>query len=155
MGIRQVSAVAGIVLASAAFAWSAEPLLGTWRLDHQEINGQETNSEPMILKITKAGDKFAFLFSVPVNNIYFVSMSYTVKLDGSSAEVKNAQGDKIGFIRISPNGPSQYSIVLKSPNHPDSDGKLRVSRDGKTLTSEAESMQGGRTIYSKQTFLRR
>jgi hypothetical protein len=154
MRIRPVSAVAGIVLASVAPAWSAEPLLGTWRLGHQEINGQETSSEPMILKVTKAGDKFAFLFSVPVNNIYFVSMSYTVKLDGSSADVKNAHGDKVGFIRITPNGPSQYKIVLNSPNRPDSDGKLTVSPDGKTLTSEAESMKDGRRIYSKQTFLR-
>jgi hypothetical protein len=154
MRIRRVSAVAGIVLASVASAWSAEPLLGTWRLDHQEINGQETSSEPMILKVTKAGDKVAFLFSVPVNNIYFVSMSYTVKLDGSSADVKNAQGDKVGFIRITPNGASQYKIVLNSHNRPDSDGKLVVSSDGKTLTSEAESTQGGRTMHSKQTFSR-
>ena len=34
------------------------------------------------------------------------------------------------------------------------DGRLVVSRDGKTLTSEAESTQGGRTIHSKQTFSR-
>jgi len=154
MRIGPVSAVAGILLAFVASARGAEPLLGTWRLDHQEINGQETNSEPMILKITKAGDKLAFLFSVPVNNIYFVSMSYTAKLDGSSADVKNAQGDKAGFIRITLDGPSQYKIVLKSPNRPDSYGKLTVSPDGNTLTSEAESRQGGRTIDSKQTFSR-
>jgi len=135
-------------------AWGAEPLVGVWRLDHQEINGQEANSEPMTLKITQAGDKLAFAFSVPVNNIYFVSMSYTVKLDGTEADVKNAQGDKIGSIRISPGGPSQYKMVLKSPNHPDSDGKLTISADGKTLTSEAESQQGGRTLHSKQTFSR-
>ena len=108
----------------------------------------------MTLKITEAGDKLAFAFSVPVNNIYFVSMSYTVKLDGTEADVKNAQGDKVGSIRISPGGQSQYKMILKSPNRPESDGKLTVSPDGKTLTTEAESTQGGRTIHSKQTFSR-
>jgi hypothetical protein len=145
---------AGAILLVSMTAWGAEPLVGVWRLDHQEVNGQEANSEPMTLKITQTGDKLAFAFSVPVNNIYFVSMSYTVKLDGTEADVKNAQGDKVGSIRISPGGPSQYKMVLKSPNHPDSDGKLTISADGKTLTSEAESQQGGRTLHSKQTFSR-
>ncbi len=145
---------AGAILLASMAAWGAEPLVGVWRLDHQEVNGQEANSEPMTLKITQAGDKFAFAFSVPVNNIYFVSMSYTVKLDGTEADVKNAQGDKVGSIRITPGGASQYKMLLKSPNHPDSDGKLTISPDGKTLTSEAESQQGGRTLHSKQTFSR-
>lgn len=147
---------AGAILLTAIIpVWGAEPpLVGTWRLDHQEINGQKANSEPMTLKVTQSGDKLAFAFSVPVNNIYFVSMSYTVKLDGTEADVKNSQGDKVGSIRITPDGASQYKMLLKSPNRPDSDGKLTVSPDGKTLTSEAESQQGGRTIHSKQTFSR-
>ena len=154
MRISRVLAAGVILLASIASAWGAEPLLGTWRLDRQEINGQQTSSEPMTLKVTQSGDKLEFAFSVPVNNIYFVSMSYTVKLDGSDADVKNANGDKVGSIRITAGGPSQYKMVLKSPNRPDSDGKLTVSADGKTLTSEAESAQGGHTIHSKQTFSR-
>ncbi len=109
---------AGAFLLASVAAWGAEPLVGVWRLDHQEVNGQEANSEPMTLKITQAGDKLAFAFSVPVNNIYFVSMSYTVKLDGTEADVKNAQGDKVGSIRITPGGPSQYKMILKSPNQP-------------------------------------
>ena len=154
MRTSAVSAAATALVAFCITAWGAEPLVGTWRLDHQEINGQQTNSEPMTLKVTQAGDKFAFAFSVPVNNIYFVSMSYTVKLDGSEADVKNAQGDKVGSIRFTSGGPSQYNMILKSPNHPDSNGKLIVSPDGKTLTSEAESQQNGRTLHSKQTFTR-
>ena len=155
MRISQVLAGGAILLASVVAAWGADPLVGTWRLDRQEINGKQTDSEPMTLRVTKAGDKLAFQFSVPVNNIYFVSMSYTVKLDGSEADVKNAQGDKVGLVRITPGGPSQYKIALTSPNHPGSDGKLTVSPDGKILTSEAESTQAGHTIHSKQTFSRR
>jgi hypothetical protein len=134
-----------------------EPLLGTWRLVRQEVNGEKTNSEPLTLKVSQSGDKLAFAFSVPVNNVYFVSMTYTVKLDGSEADVKNAQGEKVGTIQMTPGGPSQYKVVLKGPNHPDSSGKLTVSPDGKTLTSEQDTVQvgpSGRPMHSKQSFSR-
>ena len=147
---------ATILLATAAFA-APDPLLGTWRLDSQEVNGQKTNSEPLTLKVTQAGDKLAFAFSVPVNDVYFVSMTYSVKLDGSEADVKNAKGDKVGTIEMSPGGPSQYKLILKGPNRPDSAGKLTVSPDGKTLISETDTTQGGptgRSIHSKQIFSR-
>jgi autotransporter translocation and assembly factor TamB len=134
-----------------------EPLLGTWRLDSQEVNGQKTNSEPLTLRISQAGDRLAFAFSVPVNNVYFVSMSYAVKLDGSEADVKNARGEKVGAVRMTAAGRSRYNLILKAPNRPDSSGKLTVSPDGKTLTSEtdaAPSGPSGRPVHSKQLFSR-
>jgi hypothetical protein len=146
-----------LLLAADAVRAAPEPLLGTWRLDSQEVNGQKSNAEPLTLKISQSGDKLAFAFSVPVNNVYFVSMTYTVKLDGSEADVKNAQGDKVGTIQLTPGGPSQYKMVLKGPNRPDSSGKLTVSADGKTLTSESDTVQAGgsgRSIHSKQLFSR-
>ena len=77
---RALLSAAGLALVVASVpAWAAEPLLGTWRLDSQEVNGQKSNSEPLTLKVTQAGDKLAFAFSVPVNNVYFVSMTYTAK----------------------------------------------------------------------------
>ncbi len=136
---------------------ASEPLLGTWRLDRQEVNGTPINSEPMTLKISPSGDKLSFAFSVPVNNVYFVSMSYTVKLDGSEADVKNAQGDKVGTIQVAPDGPSQYKILVKGSNRPNSSGKLTVSPDGKTLTSESDTLQrgaSGRPVHSRQLFSR-
>jgi hypothetical protein len=99
----------------------------------------------------------AFAFSVPVNNVYFVSMTYTVKLDGSDADVKNANGEKIGTVQMTAPAPSQYKLTLKGPNRPDSAGKLTVSADGKTLTSETDTVQGGqggRSMHSRQTFSR-
>lgn len=141
-----------------AFAYAApEPLLGTWRLDSQEVNGQKSNSEPLTLKISQSGDKLAFAFSVPVNDVYFVSMTYTVKLDGTEADIKNSKGDKMGTVQINPSGPSQYKLLMKGPNRPDSLGKLIVSADGKTLTSETDTVQlgpTGRSIHSKQLFSR-
>ena len=142
---------------TAAVCAAPEPLLGTWRLDSQEVDGRKTNSEPLTLRISQAGDRFAFAVSVPVNNVYFVSMSYTVKLDGSEAEVKNARGEKMGAVRITSAGPSQYNLILKGPNRPESSGKLTVSPDGKTLTSEtdaAPSGPSGRPIHAKQIFSR-
>jgi hypothetical protein len=131
-----------------------EPLVGTWRLESQEINGEAVRFEPLALKVTQSGDRLAFAFSVPVNDIYFVSMSYAVRLDGTPADVTNGRGEKLGAIQMRSDGPSQYKLVLKGPNRPDSSGKLTVSADGKSLTSEAESTQGGRTVHSKQVFSR-
>lgn len=142
--------------ASAIYAASV-PLVGTWRLDSQEVNGKKTNSEPLTLRITPSGNKLDFAFSVPVNNVYFVSMSYAVKLDGSEADVKNASGEKIGTVQIAPAGPAQYKVTLKGPHRPDSSGKLTVSADGKTLTSEQDTAPAGpsgRSIHSKQLFSR-
>jgi hypothetical protein len=146
----------GAVTLSLAVALSGaqQPLVGTWRLEQQEINGEKTNFEPLTLKISQTGSELTFAFSVPVNNVYFVSMSYTLRLDGSTADVKNGRGEKVGTIQMSPDGPSQYKLVMKGPNRPDSAGKLTVSPDGKSLTSEAESMQAGRAVHSKQLFSR-
>ena len=148
---------AAVALLSATIHAAPEPLLGTWRLDSQEVNGQKTNSEPLTLKVSQSGDKLAFAFSVPVNNVYFVSMTYTVKLDGAEADVKNAQGDKVGTIQMTLGGPSQYKLILKGPNRPDSAGTLTVSPDGKTMTSQTDTVQAGpsgRPIHSRQLFSR-
>jgi hypothetical protein len=148
---------AGVVLLATGLYAAPNPLLGTWRLDSQEVNGQKSDSEALTLKISQDGDKLAFAFSVPVNNVYFVSATYTAKLDGSEADVKNAKGDKVGTVQITPGGPSEYKLILKRPNGPDSSGKLTVSPDGKTLTSEQNTVQagpGGRSIHSKQLFSR-
>src|ERR1700678_1941482 len=120
------SAACVALMVASAFA-APEPLLGTWRLDSQEVNGQKSNSEPLTLKISQSGDKLAFAFSVPVNDVYFVSMTYTVKPDGTEADVKNARGENVGTIQLSPAGQLQYKLVMKGPNHPDGSGKLTAS----------------------------
>ena len=152
-----VLSAAILLLAASAVCAAPEPLIGTWRLDSQEVNGQKGSAEPLTLKISQAGDKLVFAFSVPVNDVYFVSMTYTVKPDGSEADVKNARGENVGTIQLSPAGPLQYKLLMKGPNHPDGSGKLTASPDGKTLTSETDMVQGGpsgRSMHSKQIFLR-
>lgn len=143
-----------VLLMTSAKAGAVEPLVGTWQLDHQELNGQKRETEPVTLRVTPAGDKFLFAFSVPVNNIDFVSMSYTTKLDGSEADVKNARGDKVGTVQITIPSPSHYKIVLKGANRPDSVARLTVSGNGDTLTSESDSAQAGKSAHLVQTFVR-
>jgi hypothetical protein len=116
-------------------ASAAEPIVGKWHLDRQEVNGKKTDAEALVLQVTPSGDQLAFAFSLPVNNIYFVSMSYTLRLDGSDADVKNSQGQTIGTIKMTRAGTSQYKLTIRGPNRPASDGTLTVSPDGKTLTS--------------------
>lgn len=135
-------------------AWAAEPLSGKWHLDRQEINGKQVNAEPLILQVTPAGDELAFKFSLPVNSIYFVSMSYTVRLDGSEADVKNAHNEKIGSIKMLRGSGSQYKLTIRGPDRPVSSGTLTVSADGKTLTSESDSGEAGRQAHVTQLFSR-
>ncbi len=147
---------AAILLATGVLA-APNPIIGTWRLDSQEVNGATTNAEPLTLKVAQDGDNLAFAFSVPVNDVYFVSMTYSVKVDGGEADVKNAHGDKVGTVRMTAAGPSQYMVTLKGVNRPGSSGKLTVSPDGRTLTSEQDTApagSSGRPIHSKQIFSR-
>ena len=129
-----------------AQASAAEPIGGKWHLDRQELNGKPVNAEPLVLQVTPSGGELAFKFSLPVNNIYFVSMSYTVHLDGAEGDVKNARDESIGKIKMTRAGASQYKLTIRGPNRPASNGTLTVSPDGKTLTSESETV--------KQTFSR-
>ncbi len=134
--------------------WAAEPLVGLWRLRRQEINGTEGDFDPLALQISQAGDKLRFAFSVPLPDIYFVTTTYTLRLDGSSADIMNGNGQKIGTVQMTRSRPGQYVLTMKGPNRPDSQGTLTISADGKTLISESDAMQAGRSIHSKQTFAR-
>lgn len=139
---------------AAAPLWAAEPLVGLWRLQRQEINGTATEFEPLALQISQSGERLRFAFSVAMPDIYFVTTTYTLRLDGSSADIKNGNDQKIGTIQMTRGGPRQYVLTMKGPNRPDSQGKLTISTDGKTLVSESDATQAGRSVHSKQVFAR-
>ena len=140
-----------LILLSTARAWAAEPLLGTWKLASQVVNGQKVDSDPLMLRIYKSGDGLEFAYSVPVNNIFFVSTTFTsVHLDGSESDVRDARGKKVGTVKITRAGPSEYKAVIEGPNRPTASSKLTVSPDGKTLTSES----GVGTAAAVQVFSR-
>jgi hypothetical protein len=127
-------------LVTVAAARAAEPLAGTWRLERQELNGDKSNFDPLTLRIAQSGDKLAFAFSVPINNVHYLSMSYTVRLDGPEGDVKNGQGEKLGTIKITRSGASRYKFILTGANRPQTSGTLTVSPDGKHLTSESNGL---------------
>ena len=133
---------------------AAEPLVGLWRLQSQEINGTATEFEPLTLQISQNGDRLRFAFSVPLPEIFFVTMSYTLRLDGSSADIMNGNNQRVGTIQMTRSGPRQYVLTMKGQNRPDSQGTLTISSDGKTLVSESDATQAGRSAHSKQIFAR-
>jgi len=127
-------------LAAMADARAAEPLVGTWRLERQELNGDKSNFDPLTLRIGQKGDTLAFAFSVPINNVHYLSMSYRVRLDGTEGDVKNGQGEKLGSIKIVKMGGGRYKFTLSGANRPQSSGTLTVTPDGKHLTSESNGL---------------
>jgi hypothetical protein len=144
-----------ILLLAAAQAWAAEPLVGRWLLKTQEVGGQQTDSDPLTLRIVQRGNSFEFGYSLPVNNIQFVSMSFASRLDGAEADVKNSQGNKIGTVKITKAGASLYKVVLEGPNRPSAVGTMTVSADGKTLTSDSDaSVPGKGPVHTHQIFSR-
>ena len=142
------------VFAMAACAHAAEPVAGTWLVKSQVLNGEKSTFEPLTLRVSESGDKLLFAFSVPVNRVHYVSMSYLVRLDGSEADVKNGQGEKLGVIRMTKTSASHYKLTLGGPYRPTTEGKLTVSPDGKSLTSESDVIQAGKPMHLMQLFQR-
>jgi hypothetical protein len=145
-----------VIMLSAGPARAAEPLLGRWLLVSQEIGGQKTEVDDLTLRIIPAGQTIEFAYSVPVNNIQFVSVRFIARPDGTEADVTNANGKKIGTVKVTRSGALQYRIVLQGQNKPTASGTMTVSSDGKTLTSESESKQPGQSAVTRmvQVFAR-
>ena len=144
--------LAACTLARAA---AVDPLVGKWLLKSQQVSGQETPSRPLTLEIRAVGDALEFEYSVTVNQKQEISLRFAARMDGSDAEVKNAEGRKIGTAKVSHFGPLQYLVMLEGPNRPTSSGRMTLSKDGKTLTSEADAaMPGGAKAHTTQVFER-
>ena|SRR5580692_10049121 len=151
-------ATAGLaIVLSVAPARAAEPLLGRWLLVSQQIDGQKTAVDELTLRIVMRGQTLEFGYSVPVNNIQFVSLRFAARPDGSEAEVTNANGQKMGTVKVTKVSPLQYKILLQGKDRPLAPGTMTVSADHKTLTSESESKRPGQAsatrmvqIFSRQ-----
>jgi hypothetical protein len=153
--MTKLFAQAVILLLTASQAWAVEPLVGRWLLKSQEVGGQQTDADQLTLRIVQRGNSFEFGYSLPVNNIQFVSMSFASHLDGAEADVKNSQGDKIGTVKVSKDGGSRYKVVLEGPNRPTASGTMIVSSDGKTLTCDSDANVPGRgPTHTHQIFSR-
>lgn len=141
---------------SALPAFAAEPLIGRWVLTSQEVGGQKSAAEDLTLRIIPTGKALEFAYSVPVNNIQFVSLRFSARLDGTEADVTNGKSQKIGSVKVTKSGASAYRIVIAGPNRPTASGTMTVSADGKTLTSESEATPRGQSapVHTVQVFSR-
>ncbi len=137
--------------------WAAEPLAGRWLLKSQEVGGQKRdNPDPLLLRITPSGSALEFAYSVPVNDVQFVSLRFAPRLDGTAADMKDSQDKTIGTVKVTKAGALQYKITIQGPNRPTASGTMTVSADGKTLTSMSDSTPAGQAaaIHTIQTFAR-
>jgi hypothetical protein len=138
-----------VILLSTAPARAAEPLLGRWLLVSQQVGGQKTEIDELTLRIVMRGQTLEFGYSVPVNNIQFVSLRFAARPDGTEADVTNANGQKIGTAKVTKASASQYRIVIQGQNKPTASGTMTVSADGKTLTWESESKPPGQSAVTR------
>lgn len=117
-------------------------------LTAQEVGGQKTEIDELMLRVNPNGEALEFAYSVPVNNIQFVSLRFAVRLDGTEADVTNANGQKIGTVKVTKTSASQYKILLQGQGKPTASGTMTVSADGKTLTSQSDSKAGGQAAVT-------
>ena len=137
-------------------AWAAEPLVGRWLLTSQQVGGQTMPIDELTLRITPSGQMLEFAYSVPVRDIQFVSLRFAAKPDGTQADVTDANGKKVGTVKVTKTSPARYKVVLEGQGRPTASGGMTVSADGKTLTSESDSTKPGQTAatHMVQVFVR-
>lgn len=153
--MQRIMKVAVLLLCALLHASAAEPIAGKWALKGQQVAGQERGSRPLTLRITQSGDVLEFEYSVTVNQKQEISLRFAARLDGSEADIKGPNGQKIGTAKVSRFGPSQYLVMLQGANRPTSSGRMTLSSDGKTLTSEADaSVPSGAKTHTTQVFER-
>ena len=141
---------------TASLASAAEPLVGTWKLSSQVIDGRKVDAEPVTLRVYPAGGALEFAYSMPVNGVHLVSLKFTsVHLDGSEGAVENVQGKKVGTVKITRTRPLAYQAVIEGVNRPKAVGKMTISPDRQTLTSESDSTVPGKgATHAVQVFTR-
>ncbi len=158
--IRLVFGVIVPVLLFASVASAAEPIVGTWKLESQIVNGQHLDFEEMTLRVYPTGDSYEFAYSVPVNKIHFVSQRFVkVHFDGSDADVQDVKNNKVGTVKITKGATTkagtQYKVVISGANHPTGESTLTVSADGKKLTAAATAtIPNKEPITSLQVYAR-
>lgn len=127
---------------------AADPIVGRWLLTSQTVGGQNSQIEELTLRINPSGAALEFAYSVPVRDIQFVSLRFTAKPDGSASDVTDANGKKVGTVKVTRVSPTQYKVVLEGSGRPTANGGMTVSADGKTLTSVSDSTPPGQSAVT-------
>src|SRR5689334_41568 len=110
--------VISVVLAlTSPVAIAADPLAGNWMLQHQEAGGNQTDANPLTLRITASGERLDFAYIVTVNNAPIVNLKFNSPLDGTAAEVSGGDGKKVGTAKVSRDGAA-YKILIEGAGRP-------------------------------------
>jgi hypothetical protein len=152
--LRSTVFLPALLVLTASLAWAADPLVGTWLLNHQEVGGNGVDSNPLSLAVTPSGNRLDFAFIVTVNNEPLVNLKFSSPLDGTEVEVSGGDGKKMGTAKVSKDGAA-YKLLIEGPGRPAVAVQMTVSPDGKTLVSESdvETPTGG-NVHTKQVFAR-
>ena len=146
--------LSAVLMLGMPLARAADPLAGKWLLKHQEVGGNETDSNPLTLAITTSGKLLDFAFIVTVQNQSVVNLKFSTPLDGTEAEVTGGDGKKMGTARVSKEGAA-YKVLMEGPGRPAVTTQMTVSSDGKTLVSESDvQAPSGEKVHTKQVFAR-
>jgi hypothetical protein len=147
MGMKWLPLIAIVALAAAPLH-AADPIVGRWLLTSQTVGGQKTPIDELTLRINASGAALEFAYSVPVRDIQFVSLRFTAKPDGTAADVTDANGKKVGTVKVTRASATQYKVVLEGSGRPTANGAMTVSADGKTLTSQSDSTPPGQNAVT-------
>jgi len=143
-----------ILMVTTAPARAADPLAGKWLLQHQEVGGNQTDSNPLTLAITPSGELLDFAFIVTVQNQSVVNLKFSTPLDGTESEVTGGDGKKMGTAKVSKEGAA-YKFLMEGPGRPAVTTRMSVSSDGRTLVSESDvQTPSGDSLHTKQVFTR-
>jgi hypothetical protein len=154
MSRSTVFLISAILALTTPLAIAADPFAGNWLLTHQEVGGNQTDSNPLTLAITPSGNRLDFAFVVTVNREPVVNLKFSSLLDGTAAEVSGGDGKKMGTAKVSRDGAA-YKILMEGPGRPSVSTRLTLSPDGKTLVSESDAQTpSGTNLHTKQVFIR-
>jgi hypothetical protein len=146
--------ISAVLALTTPLAIASDPLAGNWMLEHQEAGGNQTDANPLTLRITASGDRLDFTYIVTVNNAPIVNLKFISPLDGTATEVTGGDGKKMGTATVSRNGAA-YKILMEGPGRPAVTTQLTMSPDGKTLVSESDvQTPSGTSLHTKQVFVR-
>jgi len=146
--------ISAVLALTTPLAMAADPLTGNWLLTHQEVGGNQTDSNPLTLAITPSGNRLDFAFVVTVNHEPVVNLKFSSPLDGTEAEISGGDGKKMGTVKVSRDGAA-YKILMEGPGRPSVTTRLTLSSDGKTLVSESDvPTPSGTNLHTKQVFTR-
>ena len=154
MSCSTVSLISAVLVLMTPVAIAADPLAGNWLLKHQEVGGNQTDSNPLTLAIAPSGERLDFAFIVTVNHEPVVNLKFSSPLDGTAAEISGGDGKKMGTAKVSRDGAA-YKSLMEGPGRPAVTTQLTLSSDGKTLVSESDvQTPSGSTLHTKQVFIR-